>query len=114
MARTSMDAAMATALLGLQRPGGAAGAFALALVMYTRDPWSPPGAADAKTLAVASRYRLAEDLAIFLPPEPGRFTSGKRKDYYRALIIALKRLDELPGGEREDALAEVRTLLGIR
>lgn len=111
----AMDAAMATALLGMRQPGGAAAAFALSLVMYTLAPWSmPEGAALEAALVTARTYRLGEDLAGFLPPEPGRFARRDRKDSYRALVIALKRVDELPPGEREDALDEVRALLGSR
>lgn len=115
MARTGMDPAMAAALLGLQQPGGASAAFALALVMYTLAPWSPPqGAALEAARETARAYRLGEDLAVFLPPKPGRFTRRERKDAYRALVIALKRLDELPADERAAALDEVRALLGAR
>lgn len=110
-----MDTAMATALLGLQQHGGAAAAFALALVMYTLAPWSPPeGEALEAARVTARKFRLAEDLAVFLPPEPKRFTRRERKDSYRALVIALKRLDELPPDERGNAFQEVRALLGSR
>lgn len=114
MARhTGIDPAMASALLGLQQPGGAAAAFALALVTYTLAPWSPPeGAALEAARETARGFRLGEDLGLFLPPRPRRFARRERKDAYRALVIALKRLDELPAEERATALDEVRALLG--
>ena len=114
MSRNSrMDMAMAAGLLGLQQQGGVAGAFALALVMHTGKPWSPPtGPALDAARKTAARYRLSEDLAIFLPPEPGRFSARSRKDGYTSLVISLKQLDALEGEARPTAIAEVKTLLG--
>lgn len=108
-----MDMAMASAMLGLQQPGGAASAFALALVMHTLTPWQPPtGRELERARQTAERFKLSEDLAIFLPPEPGRFASRSRKDAYRGVVISLKRVDELPPEERDKAIAEVKMLLG--
>ena len=60
----------------------------------------------------AARYKLSEDLAIFVPRERKGLIGRMVKDEYLAVIIALKQLDSLPGTEREAAIAEVRTLLG--
>lgn len=107
-----MDPSMAAAMFGMQQCG-AAGAFAMALVMYTLAPWQPPTAAalDAAR-AAAARFRVSDDLAEFMPQEPGRFAARARKDSYRGVVIALKQLDSLEGHEREAAIAEVRALLG--
>lgn len=104
---------MAAAMFGLQQQGGAAGAFVLAFVMHTLAPWQPPTAAalDAAR-AAAARFKLSDELAEFMPPEPGRFAARARKDSYRGVVIALKQLDSLDGPERETAVAEVRALLG--
>ena len=65
-------------------------------------------------LPVPSRIAspLAMPCAIFVPPEPGRFAARAKKDAYREVVIALKRLDELKGAEREQAITEVVALLG--
>jgi len=110
-----MDMASAAAMLGLRQPGGAASAFALALVTHTRTPWREPVGADLeRARTAAARFKLSEDLAIFLPPQPGRFARRGRTDAYRGVVIALKQLDALEGSERANALAEVRALLGAR
>ena len=102
-------------MLGLQDQGGMAGAFALALVMHTLTPWTEPTGRDLeRARATAVRYKLGQDLAIFMPPEPGRFAGRERKDAYRALVISLKQLDALEGDDRDRAIAEVRMLLGVR
>ncbi len=107
--------AMAAAMLGLQQQGTEAGAFVIALVMYTLSPWQPPSAdALERARQTATRFKLSGDLAIFLPPEPGRFAGRARKDEYRGLVIALKRIDEIDGERRAEAIAEVHTLLGRR
>lgn len=111
--RGRMDAVLAAGLLGLQQPGSAAPAFALALVTYTREPWHQPSDRELEAaLKIAVSFRLSADLAIFLPAEPGRFASRIRKDAYRSVVISLKQLDALPSEERTAAIAEVRTLLG--
>jgi len=108
-----MDMAMAAALLGMEYGDSVAGAFALALVTHTLEPWRPPqGRELERARRAAQRYKLSPDLAMFLPREPGRFASRSRKDAYRAVVVALKRLDELKGAEREKAIAEVLGLLG--
>lgn len=108
-----MDMAMAAGLLGLQQQGGVAGSFALALVMYTGRPWSlPTGRTLDAARKAAARYRLSEDLAIFLPPEPGRLSARSRKDGYTSLVISLKQLDALEGEARAKAIADVKALLG--
>lgn len=106
---------MMAAFAGLQGSGGVATAFSVARVMYTLKPWASPSAAELEraTLA-AARYKLTPDLAEFLPPEPGRFASRKRKDAYTGVVIALKRVDELEGDERTGAVDQVRKLLGVR
>lgn len=113
MPERPMDMAMAAALLGMEQGDTLAGAFALALVSHTLQPWRPPqGRELERARRTAERYKLSEDLAIFLPREPGRFASRKRKDAYRTLVVALKRLDALEGAERERTFAEVLLLLG--
>lgn len=113
--KQNLDMAMAAAMLGLQDQGGMAGAFALALVMHTLKPWTEPTGRDLeRARATAARYKLGEDLAIFMPPEPGRFAGRERKDAYRGLVISLKQLDALKGDDRDRAIAEVRMLLGAR
>jgi len=87
--------------------------FVLSLVMYTLSPWQPPTAAALeRARQTAARFKLSEDLAVFLPPEPGRFAGRVRKDEYRGLVIALKRIDEIEGDRRAEAIAEVHALLG--
>ncbi|MDO8847088.1 MAG: hypothetical protein Q7W51_01695 [Coriobacteriia bacterium] len=114
MSRDSqMNRMMAGGMLGLQQSGNAAGAFAIAYVMHTLSAWEEPTGVDLeKARAVAARIKLSEDLAIFLPPEPGRFASRARKDTYRSVLITLKRIDEFQGEERASVIGEIRTLLG--
>ncbi len=108
-----MPAAMMAAFAGLQGSDGVASAFAVALVMHTLQKWHEPTGRDLeRARAAAARFKLSEDLAIFLPPEPGRFASRVKKDGYKGVVIALKRVDELPGAERAEAIAQVRGLLG--
>jgi len=108
-----MDMAMAAGMLGLQQQGGMASAFALALVTYTRAPWQPPTDAELdRARAAAARFKLSDDLAVFLPPEPRALSRRARKDGYRGVVIALKHIDALEGTERTEAISEVRTLLG--
>ncbi len=108
-----MSPAMAAGMLGLQQQGTEAGAFVIALVMYTLTPWQPPTAeALERARQTAGRFKLSEDLAAFLPPEPGRFAARARKDEYRGLVIALKRIDEIEGDRRAETIAEVNALLG--
>ncbi len=110
-----MSAAMMAAFAGMQGSGGVASAFVVAYVMHTLERWQEPtGRALERALATAARYKLSDDLAIFLPPEPGRFASRSRKDAYKGVVIALKRVDELAGDERVDAVTQVRGLLGAR
>ncbi len=105
--------AMMAAFAGLQGGGGVATAFAVALVMHTLRPWTPPTGRDLdRARAVAERYRLSDDLAVFLPPEPGRFAGRAKKDAYKGVVIALKRVDELEPQERTEAIVQVRKLLG--
>lgn len=114
MSRTPpIDPTMAAAMLGLQRQGGEAAGAALALVMYTREPWSEPSAdAMDRALATASRFRLSADLAVFIPAEPGRLSRRARRDAFRGVVLALKHVDALESDARADALAQMRTLLG--
>lgn len=114
MSRTPpMDMAMAAGMLGLKQPGGLASAFALALVTHTREPWrSPTGSDLERARKTAARFKLSEDLAIFLPPEPRRLAGRAKKDAYRGVVISLKHIDALQGEERAQAIAEVMTLLG--
>lgn len=115
MSRRAMDPAMAGMLLGMQGDNAIAGAVAIAIVMHTLEPWkTPTGVALERAMATARRYRLSEDLAEFLPPEPGRFARRSRKDEYQGVIIALKRLDELRGDDRGRAIDELKALLGAR
>jgi hypothetical protein len=108
-----MNPAMAASMLGLQQEGAGSGAFVIALVMYTLSPWQPPTERELDRARVtAARFKLSEDLALFLPPEPGRFAGRARKDEYRGLVIALKRIDEIEGERRAEVIAEVQTLLG--
>ena len=108
-----INMALATGLLGLQGQDGVAGLAALALVMHTLKPWRPPEGKDLeRARTTAARFKLSDDLAIFVPPEPGRFAARAKKDAYREVVIALKRLDELKGAEREQAITEVVALLG--
>ncbi len=108
-----MPAAMMAAFAGMQGGAGVASAFAVALVMHTLEKWhEPTGKELERALATAARYKLSDDLAIFLPPEPGRFASRARKDAYKGVVIALKRVDELEGDERAEAITQVRGLLG--
>jgi len=108
-----MDMAMAAGMLGLQQQGGAASAFALALVMHTLAPWQPPTPGELeRAREAAARFKLSDDLAIFLPPEPRGLARRTRKDGYRGVVIALKHIDALEGAERAAAIAEVKTLLG--
>lgn len=105
--------AMAAGLLGIQQHSSVGGAFALALVMHTLAPWQPPtGRALRRARKTAARYKLADDLAIFLPPEPGMFAGREVREGYQALVVALKHLDALDGEERGRTIAEVKTLLG--
>ncbi len=107
------DMAMAAAMLGLQPGGSAAGAFAVAYATYTLAPWQTPAGRDLERAhAAAARFKLSDDLAAFLPREPGRFAGRARKDAYRGVVIALKQVDALESEERERAVAEVRMLLG--
>jgi hypothetical protein len=111
--RDDLNAAFGLGMFALQEPSSVAGLFALALVTHTLAPWRPPeGAALEQARKRARRFKIADDLAIFMPPEPGRFASRAKKDAYRGLLISLKRLDELQGEERERAIAELRMLLG--
>lgn len=108
-----INPAMAAAMLGMQDPGSLAGAVAIALVMHTLEPWHEPAGKDlerARTAAV--RYKLSEDLAIFVPRERRGLFGQRAKDEHLAVIIALKQLDSLEGEERTNAIAELRTLLG--
>jgi hypothetical protein len=108
-----LDMAMAAGMLGLAQPDGAAGAFALALVMHTLKRWEPPtGRALERARKAAARFKISDDLAIFLPPEPGRFAGRERRDAYRGLLISLKQLDALEGAARAKAIVEVKLLLG--
>ena len=108
-----LDMAMAAGLLGLQGQDGLAGAFALALVMHTLAPWQPPtGRELERARATARRFKISEDLAIFLPPAPGRFASRARKDAYQTLVVALKQLDALQGADRDEGVRQVLQLLG--
>lgn len=111
--KPSMNAAMATAMLGMKDPGNLAGAFAMALVMHTLEPWREPTGRDLeRARATAARYKISEDLAVFVPREHRGIVGRMVKDEYRAVLIALKQIDSLEGAEREAAIAEVRTLLG--
>lgn len=111
--QTPMNATMAAAMLGMQDPGNLAGAFAMALVMHTLEPWHEPTGRDLeRARKTAARYKLSEDLAVFVPRERRGIIGRMVKDEYLAVIIALKQLDSLEGAEREAAIAEVRTLLG--
>ena len=114
MSRDSqMNMMMAGGMLALQQSGNVAGAFAIAYVMHTLSAWEEPAGADLeKARAVAARIKLSEDLAIFLPPEPGRFAGRARKDTYQSVLITLKHIDEFQGEERASVIAEMRTLLG--
>lgn len=114
MSRTPrMNPATAAAMFGLQKQGAESGAFVIALVMYTLEPWQPPTAkALEHARQTAARFKLSEDLAVFLPPEPGRFAGRARKDEYLSLVIALKRIDEIECDRRAEAIAEVHALLG--
>lgn len=108
-----MNQAMAASMLGLQQQGAEAGAFVIALVMYTLTPWQPPTAeALERARQTAARFKLSEDLAVFLPSEPGRLAGRTRKDEYHGLVIALKRIDEIEGERRAEVIAEVHALLG--
>ncbi len=108
-----MPAAMMAAFAGMQGGGGIATAFAVSLVMYTHARWQEPAGRELeRARATAARYKLSEDLAIFLPPQPGRFARPARKDEYKGVVIALKRLDELEGDERAEAITQVRGLAG--
>ena len=108
-----MPAAMMAAFAGMQGSGGVATAFVVAYVMHTLERWhEPTGRALERALATAVRYKLAGDLAIFLPPEPGRFASRSRKDAYKGVVIALKQVDALAGDDRAEAVTQVRGLLG--
>ncbi len=108
-----MPAAMMAAFAGLQGGAGVAGAFVTTYVMYTLRPWAAPtGRELERTHAAAARFKLSDDLAVFLPPEPGRLSRRSRKDAYKGVVIALKRVDELVGDERAEAIAQVRALLG--
>ena len=110
---TPTNAAMAAAMLGMQNPGNLAGAFAMALVMHTLEPWREPTGRDLeRARKTAARYKLSEDLAVFVPKERKGLIGRMVKDEYLAVIIALKQLDSLEGTEREVAIAEVRALLG--
>jgi hypothetical protein len=110
-----MDMALAAGLLGLQDRNSIAAGFALALVTHTLRPWAPPTGADlTRARRTAARFKLSDDLAVFLPQEPGRFAARARKATYRGLVISLKQLDALAGEERVAAIAELRGLLGQR
>lgn len=107
------SAAMAAAMLGMQDPDNLAAAFAMALVMHTLEPWREPTGRDLeRARKTAARYKLSEDLAVFVPRERKGLIGRMVKDEYLAVIIALKQLDSLQGAEREAAIAEVRMLLG--
>lgn len=109
----AMPAALMMALSGMQDSGGLAGGIALGLVMYSLKRWEPPtGPALARARKTAARFRLSEDLAVFLPPEPGMLAGRKVKDAYKALLISLKQLDALEGDQRAEAITQVRMLLG--
>ena len=83
--------------------------------MHTLRRWHEPTGRDLdQALATATRYKLSADLAVFLPPEPGRFAPRSRKDAYKGVVIALKRVDALGEAERDDAIAQVRGLLGAK
>lgn len=114
MSRTQqIPPAMMAAFAGLQGGSGIAGAFVMARVMYALKPWTAPTEAElARALRTAERYKLSGDLAMFLPPEPGRFSARARKDEYKGVVIALKRVDELATEERAEAIEQVRGLLG--
>ncbi|MHB1340548.1 MAG: hypothetical protein ACYC77_02775 [Coriobacteriia bacterium] len=108
-----MPAAMMAAFAGLQGGGGVAAAFATSLVMYTLRPWTAPTETELeRAMHAAERFKLSADLAVFLPPEPGKLSRRARKDAYKGVVIALKRVDEMAGDERAEAIAQVRTLLG--
>lgn len=108
-----VNPAMAAAMLGLRQQGTEAGAFVIALVMYTLAPWQPPTTkALERARQTAARFKLSEDLAVFLPPEPGRFASRARKDEFRGLVITLKHIDEIDGDRRGEVIGEVQALLG--
>lgn len=104
---------MAMAMLGLQDASGVAAAAALALALARGSAYAAPeGAVLERARAAAARFKLSGELAAYLPPDPGRLASRKRKDLYRAALIALKRVDALDGDERAAALEELRLLLG--
>ncbi|MCE5203588.1 MAG: hypothetical protein LLG24_05195 [Actinomycetia bacterium] len=108
-----MPPAMMAAFAGMRSAGGLAGAYAVAYVMYTLAPYTPPEGRRAERAAeAATRFRLSQDLSAFLPPEPGRFARRARKDAYKGVVMALKSIDELEGDERAEAIAQVATLLG--
>ncbi|MGB4593506.1 MAG: hypothetical protein WBI63_07005 [Coriobacteriia bacterium] len=110
-----MPAAMMAAFAGLQGGAGVAGAFVTTYVMYTLRPWTSPNEAELeRAMHAAERYKLSPELAVFLPPEPGRLSRRSRKDAYKGVVIALKRVDELMGDERVEAIAQVRALLGAK
>ncbi len=105
---------LTAAVLGFQRSGGIAGGVALGLVMARRSrsftPWE--GRDLERALKSAQRFKLSEDLAPFMPPEPRWFWARKDKDLYRSAVISLKQLDQLPGEERTKAIADLKLLLG--
>jgi hypothetical protein len=104
---------MAAAMLGMQDPGNVAGAFAMALVMHTLEPWREPTGRDLeRARKAAARYKVSQDLAVFVPRERRGIIGRMVRDEYLGVIIALKRLDALEGAERENAIAELRMLLG--
>lgn len=114
MSRTpEIDPAMAAAMLGLRQGGTSGAAVALALVTYTREPWrEPTGHALDRARETADRFRVSPDLAVFVPPAPGRFAGRSRTEAFRGVILALKGLDALEGDARKDAIVQLTTVLG--
>lgn len=111
--KSPIDASMAMAMLGMQDSSGIAASAAFALALARRGAYiTPTGAALARAQATATRFKLSEDLALFAPPAPGRFASRKRKDLFRSAVMGLKRIDQLVGDDRAQAIEQLRMLLG--
>ncbi|MDZ4655085.1 MAG: hypothetical protein U1F44_04335 [Coriobacteriia bacterium] len=115
MSRNSnIDPTLAAAVFGFQQSGSIAGGVAFGLVMTRRSTYVTPIGRELKQAReTAARFKLSEDLAVFVPRKLGYFTSKQQKQLYHSAIIGLKQMDALPAEERAKAIEDLKMLLGV-
>lgn len=115
MSRNSnIDPTLAAAIFGFRQSGSIAGGVAFGLVMTRRSTYITPTGRDLKhALATAARFKLSEDLAVFVPRKLGYFATKQQKQLYHSAIMGLKQMDALPVEERAKAIEDLKMLLGV-